>query len=338
MMNAYRYAILWHCPKDATPYEVALDYCETVEANIRLFLRDKTNWMDFRLEEGRERFPEFWRRIGAEGDLEAALAEFDVRHNAAWDQRTDVAPGFLAARRRKDLPRSCASCRSSSGMPERTMAAPSGMTRRARIYRRLGARHALRVVRLLPVRRARRVHSPPTSFPASTRRPPSSLRSRPSRSASSCARWAPSCSAHRRPGGPQEHVPGHARDHGARDHSWSACCRAATRSASLRRSCSSCCGSSRASRSAASSAAPSSTSPSTPPPGAARAAHELDSRHGAGRAPAVARGDHRGALGDARRRSSRTGAGACPSCCPPCCSRSRCGSASACGRARSSAA
>ena len=51
--------------------------------------------MDFRLEEGRERFPEFWRRIGAEGDLPAALAEFDVRHNAAWDQRTAAAPGFF---------------------------------------------------------------------------------------------------------------------------------------------------------------------------------------------------------------------------------------------------
>ena len=95
MMNAYRYAILWHCPKDATPYEVALDYCDTVEANIRLFLRDKTNGMEFRLEQARERFPEFWRRIGATGDLTAALAEFEVRHNAAWDQRTDAAPGML---------------------------------------------------------------------------------------------------------------------------------------------------------------------------------------------------------------------------------------------------
>jgi hypothetical protein len=75
---------------------VALDYCDTVGENIRLFLRDKTNWMDFRLEEGRERFAEFWRRIGAEGDLEAALAEFDVRHNAAWDQRGDVRPPFLS--------------------------------------------------------------------------------------------------------------------------------------------------------------------------------------------------------------------------------------------------
>jgi hypothetical protein len=86
-MNAYRYAILWHCPKNATAYDVAADYCDTVDANIRLFLKDKTNWMPFRLEDGRERFAEFWRRIGAEGELQAALAEFDVRHNAAWDRR-----------------------------------------------------------------------------------------------------------------------------------------------------------------------------------------------------------------------------------------------------------
>jgi hypothetical protein len=94
-MNAYRYAILRHCPKDATPRAVALDYCDTVGENIRLFLRGKTNCMDLRLEESRAQFPEFWRRIGAEGDLEAALAEFDVRHNAAWDQHTEQAPGLL---------------------------------------------------------------------------------------------------------------------------------------------------------------------------------------------------------------------------------------------------
>jgi hypothetical protein len=95
MMNAYRYAILWHCPKDATPFEVARDYCDTVDANIRLFLRDKKNCMEFRLEDAPGRFPEFWKRIGAEGDFDAALAEFGVHHNAAWDQRTDVVPGML---------------------------------------------------------------------------------------------------------------------------------------------------------------------------------------------------------------------------------------------------
>jgi hypothetical protein len=101
MMNAYRYAILWHCPKNATPLEVALDYCHTVEENIRLFLRDKENRMDFPLEEARERFPEFWRRIAAEGDLAAALAEFDVRHNAAWDRRPESEPGPFARSRSK---------------------------------------------------------------------------------------------------------------------------------------------------------------------------------------------------------------------------------------------
>jgi hypothetical protein len=95
MMNAYRYAILWHCPKDATALQVALDYCGTVEENIRLFLRDKKNWMPFRLEEARERFPEFWRRIGANGDLDAALAEFDVRHNAAWERKSSAEAGPL---------------------------------------------------------------------------------------------------------------------------------------------------------------------------------------------------------------------------------------------------
>ena len=92
MMNAYRHAILWHCPKGATPLQVALDYYDTVEANIEFFLRDKSRWMPFRLEEGRERFPEFWSRIGAQGDLGAALAEFDVPHNVGW-QRSPVAPG-----------------------------------------------------------------------------------------------------------------------------------------------------------------------------------------------------------------------------------------------------
>ena len=101
MMNAYRYAILWHCPKDATPLDVALDYCDTVEENIRLFLRDKQNKMDFPLEEARERFPEFWRRIAAEGDLAAALGEFDVRHNAAWDRRPESEPGPFARFRSK---------------------------------------------------------------------------------------------------------------------------------------------------------------------------------------------------------------------------------------------
>ena len=54
---------------------------ETVTANIGAFLRDK-HWLPLRLERSAVDFPPIWDRIGAIGDLEDALAEFDVRHNA----------------------------------------------------------------------------------------------------------------------------------------------------------------------------------------------------------------------------------------------------------------
>ena len=62
--------------------KVARFYVDTVTDNIREFLRHRTHTMDFPLERAKELFPVFWERIGAEGDLEAAMAEFDVRHNA----------------------------------------------------------------------------------------------------------------------------------------------------------------------------------------------------------------------------------------------------------------
>ena len=61
--------------------EISRDYCHTVNANISHFLKDKSKTMTFRLEEASSRFPEFWERIGAEGDVEGAVGEFDVRHN-----------------------------------------------------------------------------------------------------------------------------------------------------------------------------------------------------------------------------------------------------------------
>jgi len=56
--------------------EAGLDCVDTMEANIRLFLRDKPNQMEFPIERADDLFPVFWRRIGAEGDLDAALREF----------------------------------------------------------------------------------------------------------------------------------------------------------------------------------------------------------------------------------------------------------------------
>lgn len=69
--------------QDADPYELALDYISTVDTNIRAFLKDKPHKMDFELEKGKRNFQMLWEEIRGEGNLEAGLAEFDIRHNAS---------------------------------------------------------------------------------------------------------------------------------------------------------------------------------------------------------------------------------------------------------------
>lgn len=82
IMRAYRNKIITaHGLKGVSPVEVCLDYCDTINTNIELFLRDKTRKMVFRMENGRADFERFWDLIGAEGDKAAAVAEWDVAHN-----------------------------------------------------------------------------------------------------------------------------------------------------------------------------------------------------------------------------------------------------------------
>ena len=83
IIRAYQAAILLDCPDDADPMEVCLDYCHTVNSNIEHFLGNKSRVMTVRLESARDDFQDFWRAIGATGDLSAALGEFDVKHNAS---------------------------------------------------------------------------------------------------------------------------------------------------------------------------------------------------------------------------------------------------------------
>jgi len=64
---------------------VCLDYCDTVNSNIELFLKDKTRKMIFNLEKARQDFQEFWKLIGAEGDIDMALSEFNNAYNASKD-------------------------------------------------------------------------------------------------------------------------------------------------------------------------------------------------------------------------------------------------------------
>jgi hypothetical protein len=83
IMQAYRQGILMGAEPGVSDETLAADYLHSVEANIRLFLRDKTRQMDFHLERAGEDFVRFWQNIGAEGDLQAALGEWRIRHNAS---------------------------------------------------------------------------------------------------------------------------------------------------------------------------------------------------------------------------------------------------------------
>lgn len=84
IIKAYRGGgIIMGLPEDTNPISVALDYCQTVNENIEMFLKDKTSKMTFRLESYQEDFLRFWNEIDADGDYKSALAEFKINHNAS---------------------------------------------------------------------------------------------------------------------------------------------------------------------------------------------------------------------------------------------------------------
>ncbi|MBU0500973.1 MAG: hypothetical protein KJ558_12030 [Gammaproteobacteria bacterium] len=83
IMKAYREGILLGEEENWPAPDLALDYLETVETNIQLFLKDKTRKIDFALERARTDFYRFWELIGAEGDLDRALREWEINYNAS---------------------------------------------------------------------------------------------------------------------------------------------------------------------------------------------------------------------------------------------------------------
>jgi len=81
--RAYRGdGILMGLPESTDPLMVSRDLYRTINANIDLFLKDKTRKIEVNLETFPADFKRFWEFIGAQGDLDAALAEYGVRHNA----------------------------------------------------------------------------------------------------------------------------------------------------------------------------------------------------------------------------------------------------------------
>lgn len=88
IIRAYRSDILMGGLPGANPMYICLDYCETVNNNIEVFLKDKTRKITFSLENSKEDFKKFWDLIGAEGDLTAALSEWNKTYNASDPNRT----------------------------------------------------------------------------------------------------------------------------------------------------------------------------------------------------------------------------------------------------------
>ena len=98
IIRAYRTAIVHVCLPEAAAFDVCADYCETVNANIAMFLKDKTNKMDFSLENAKEDFKKFWELIGAQGDLLSALSEWDIAYNKTTSKDTAQKQSFLLTR------------------------------------------------------------------------------------------------------------------------------------------------------------------------------------------------------------------------------------------------
>lgn len=86
IMKAYRRGILFSrpgSPVSAPPLEIARDYCETVDANIELFLQNRPHVMGVWLENVESDFARFWDWAGLQGDRSAALGEWKISHNAS---------------------------------------------------------------------------------------------------------------------------------------------------------------------------------------------------------------------------------------------------------------
>lgn len=82
IMKAYREGVLLGGEDDSSE-DIARDYIDTVESNIGHFLKDKSNKMSFTLESSKNDFALFWNKIGATGDLQKALLEWDINYNAS---------------------------------------------------------------------------------------------------------------------------------------------------------------------------------------------------------------------------------------------------------------
>lgn len=85
MIDAFCEGIHMKAPEELNErqrLEACYDYIDTVNTNIEMFLNNKMRRMTISIENIEDDFQAFWQKIGATGNLDEALAEFQVKHNA----------------------------------------------------------------------------------------------------------------------------------------------------------------------------------------------------------------------------------------------------------------
>ena len=85
IIKAYAETMLFQRLEELMPQDrlaICRDYVDTVNANITSFLSNKPQKMTIHLEQIEAQFPVLWESIQAEGNLEAALATFQQKHNS----------------------------------------------------------------------------------------------------------------------------------------------------------------------------------------------------------------------------------------------------------------
>lgn len=85
ILKAYTNGILMRSSYQNDPMEFSLDLYDNINMNIESFLKDKSRKMNFILENARDDFRIFWDRIGAQGDIDAALGGWEKNYNKSKD-------------------------------------------------------------------------------------------------------------------------------------------------------------------------------------------------------------------------------------------------------------
>ena len=95
IMRAYNRKILLFKP-NASNFDICLDYVNTINSNIELFLKNKSKKLEINVENFENDFKLFWDFIKAEGDYNLAIETLHKKHNKSISNLGNFGkPNFL---------------------------------------------------------------------------------------------------------------------------------------------------------------------------------------------------------------------------------------------------